>query len=329
MGSHKRVFALTQANRAIYPYIMQKCTPLLMISVAAFTAWGCSGRKVDMDTGSAATSHETATDAQKDPKDLKIETLTTSLSRAQTRIEELDAKVSALSDKVEATRIAVDNVAGAKPMRTEAVGSAKTDVGIAREAAEAEKLAAKARVADSKELTTMDSAITEFNKAMALFKNAKYADAELAFNHFTERYPEHVLAGSAQYYAGESYFNMGEYKLALNEFQKVVSSFSSSPRVASAIVRIAHCYDASGNSAESARTMALARDMFEGNPSLDLPAPMKRAKTEMAPTHAAAASSPEQDALKAGPMEPADKHSQETHGHEQKQEHQQEDDKEQ
>ena len=64
---------------------------------------------------------------------------------------------------------------------------------------------------------------------------------------------------------------MGEYKLALNEYQKVVSSFGSSPRVASAVVRMSHCYTQIGNGNEAARTMALARETFDGNPSLDWP----------------------------------------------------------
>src|SRR5688572_15762959 len=98
----------------------------ILIVGASVLVFGCAGRQVDTETTTTTTS-SSAEETSKDPKDLKIESLTSSLSRAQSRIEELDAKLSALSDKVEATRLAVDNVAGSKPLKTEAVGSAKAE----------------------------------------------------------------------------------------------------------------------------------------------------------------------------------------------------------
>ena len=288
---------------------MQKCTPgfgrTCQIIFIAFLAWGCSGRKVDMDTSVTATTPNSKDEPPRDPKELKIDNLTSALSRAQSRIEELDAKVSALADKVDATRLTVDNVVGNKPIKTESVGSARGDTKIesrsaAKAALEEKKAAVRARSAQGKAVSSMDNAISEFNKAMALFRASKFADAELAFTHFTEGYPEHVLAGSGQFYAGESYFMMGEYKLALNEFQKVISSFATSPRVASAMVRMAHCYEAIGNTAEAARTMALAHDLYEGNPSLDWPsAGKKSSKADMK------SESNSGNALNLSPIEPA------------------------
>ncbi|MBI3543453.1 MAG: tetratricopeptide repeat protein [Deltaproteobacteria bacterium] len=261
-----------------------------------------------MESNAAASSEKET----HDPKEARIESLTSSLSRAQSKIEELDAKLSALSDKVDATRISVDNISGNKPLKTESVGSAREE---SKAEVEAERAAVHARIASKKAVATMDSALGEFNRAMSTFKAGKYTDAVLAFNHFTEQYPEHVMAGSAQFYAGESYFMMSEYKLALNEFQKVTTSFSSSPRVSSALVRMSHCYDAIGNTGEAARTMALARDLYEGNPSLDWPAPAgKKTGKPTAPVgHSSAPTGIEQKPvahaaakpqLDAAPMEP-------------------------
>lgn len=230
---------------------------------------GCSGRRVNGETP-----------PQLDEKDQKMENLVSALSRAQSRIEELDAKVSTLTDKLESTRVTVDNISGIKPVKTEAVGTAAYESSTNSDhlAIPAHAVSKSLTGNEARALLHMDSAINEFNKSMKLFKNGKYADAELSFNHFTETYPEHILAGSAQFYAGESYFQMGEYKLALNEYGKVISSFGSSPRVPSAMVRMAHCYSATGASAEAARTMSLARDMYIGNPSLEWDAPTPDAK---------------------------------------------------
>jgi TolA-binding protein len=232
---------------------------LCQVLIIAALASGCVSRRIDSD--------DSPTDDTS--KDKKIETLTSALSRAQSRIEELDAKVSAMSDKLEQTKVALDNMSGNKPIKTEAVGSAKQP-DPATQLEDAHPVV-KATSSEGRRLLKMDGAVVDFTKALAPFKAGKYSDSELLFNKFTEKYPEHILAGSAQFYAGESYYLMGEYKLALNEYGKVVSSFASSPRVASAMVRMAHCYDAVGNKSEGARTMALAKDLFEGNPSLDWP----------------------------------------------------------
>jgi TolA-binding protein len=277
----------------------------LQILLVAVLAWGCSGRKVDMDTSSHPEKEAPAAQPR-DPRDVKIDSLSDALSRAQSRIEELDAKVAALADKTDATRIAVDNISGSKAPPTEAVGSARKEGARAKavpeDTVEGEKAVIKAKAAEGKSVLQMEDAIVEFGKAMTLFKNGRFADAELGFNHLTEQYPEHVLAGSAQFFSGESYFMMGEYKLALNEYQKVVASFGSSPRVASAIVRMAHCYTAIGNSNEAARTMSLARETFDGNPSLDWPAPVAKETKE-----AKAAPTDKKSQLDAQPIEPAEK----------------------
>jgi tol-pal system protein YbgF len=262
----------------------------LLITTVVFGLVSCGGLR---------RSTETSETSPEESKDKKIENLNSSLSRAQSRIEELDAKLAALSDKVDATRLTVDNLSGGggKPLKTEAVGMATSlDAEQAAPPVEAESSAKKAKAVNDKTLIRMDSAMNEFVKAMNLFKTGKYTDAELGFNHFTEQYPEHILAGSAQFYSGESYFMMNEFKLAINEYGKVVSSFTSSPRVASAMVRMAQCYEQSGNTGEASRTLALARDLYDGNPSLDWSGPGLSHKTEKVAKKSAE--------LNSAPMEP-------------------------
>ena len=255
---------------------------------------GCAGRQAQQEV---------------DPKDQKIETLTSALSRAQSRIEELDAKMASLSDKVDATKIAVDNVTGNKPLSTESVGSIRVaDPMQQGEHAAAAPVAAHSVTKADVEATSTDNVSVEFSKAMALYKAAKFSESELAFNHFTEQYPEHVLAGSAQFFAGESYFMMGEYNLATNEYSKVITTFANSPRASSAMVRLAQCYEASGAPKEAAQTLAMAKDLYPGNPSLDLPAPTVKAKKQAEAPAAAAAAAPATThvagSLQAAPMEP-------------------------
>lgn len=268
--------------------------------IAALFLAGCAGR---------ATQSESAPPAEAS-SDQQLENLSAAVSRLQTRLEEIDAKVASLADKTEANRVTLDNLAGNKPLKTEVIGGnaghapdhsddslapvpaipAAIPAGRSRARGAHKAPAPEASVAH-------DEAVGAFSKAMHLFKTGKFSDSELAFNQFAESFPDHILAGSAQFYAGESYFMLGEYTLAVNEYGKVISSFASSPRVASAMVRMAQSYEAAGDKTNASRTLVTAKEMFPGNPSLEWPAPAAKGKDSEAA-----------EKLEASPIEPETKH---------------------
>lgn len=252
-------------------------TSVLILSIFAFSLSaslsGCMGRRVNQEDAEAPVDAEAQTNSTASPKEAltddmsseqKIQTLNAALSRAQSRIEELDAKVSSLTDKLESTKLTVDNIAGTQAsVPTQIIGeSTPSTTPVAIESKPAPEQ--EAQPSHESEI------ISEFRAAQEQYKTGKYSDAVLAFNLFAGAHPDHILAGSAQFQAGESYLQLGEAKLALAEFGKVVSTFHSSPRVPTALVRIAHCYKILGNEVESNRTLALVNDLYPGNPSLDL-----------------------------------------------------------
>ncbi len=98
---------------------MRKCTlsDFLVCVLFLGLVTGCSGRRAGSETERAD---------EPENKDQKIENLVSALSRAQSRIEELDAKVMSLTDKLESTRVTVDNISGNRPVKTETLGSART-----------------------------------------------------------------------------------------------------------------------------------------------------------------------------------------------------------
>ena len=251
------------------------------------------------------------------PEQQRMEALTAQLSKSQARIEELEAKMAAMNDSLEGTRLAVENIAGPKEAKTVPVGENNDRLDPTAADAESEekrqaasrptKKTAKPHANDSEKVALdPDAAAAGNSEAVGLFVQAtnlarkgNHADAVLAYTRFVESYPDHALAGSAQFQAGESYFHMGQYKLALVEYQKVVSGFSGSPRVPSALVRMAHCHGALGNEKESGRYMGLAQENYPGNPSLDWPAPRP---PQAAPQKVAT------EGLKAAPMEMSEDH---------------------
>ncbi len=58
----------------------------------------------------------------------------------------------------------------------------------------------------------------QYQYAFGLLRQAKYADAETAFKSFIQRFPNDQLAGSAQYWLGETYYVRQQYKDAATAF---------------------------------------------------------------------------------------------------------------
>lgn len=63
-----------------------------------------------------------------------------------------------------------------------------------------------------------DLAAATYENAFSLIKNAKYDAAEREFQAFLNAYPDHVLAGNAKYWLGETFYVRGEYDRAARIF---------------------------------------------------------------------------------------------------------------
>lgn len=84
-----------------------------------------------------------------------------------------------------------------------------------------------------------DEPVQNFRKAMVLYQGQRYSDAILAFSAFLEKHPDHPMAGSAQFYIGESYMKQKEYKLALAEFHRVLTSYDRSAHISDTLGEMA------------------------------------------------------------------------------------------
>jgi tol-pal system protein YbgF len=62
------------------------------------------------------------------------------------------------------------------------------------------------------------SASEQYNSAFGLLKQADYSAAEEAFRTFLAQHPRDALAGSAQYWLGETYYERGLYGEAASAF---------------------------------------------------------------------------------------------------------------
>ena len=66
-----------------------------------------------------------------------------------------------------------------------------------------------------------------------------YQGAIVAFQNFIKQYPKSNLAPRAQYWIGDSYFNLRDFKLAIGSQQTLLKAYPDSPTVPDAMLNIA------------------------------------------------------------------------------------------
>jgi tol-pal system protein YbgF len=94
------------------------------------------------------------------------------------------------------------------------------------------------------------SAIDDINRG-------SYALAESRLLTFLIQFPEHELAGNAQYWLGESAFGQEKYDVAIQEFDKLLNTYKKSPKVPAALLKKGLAQINSGDRANGKATLNL------------------------------------------------------------------------
>jgi tol-pal system protein YbgF len=82
-----------------------------------------------------------------------------------------------------------------------------------------------------------------------------YQGAIAAFQNFIKQYPKSNLAPRAQYWIGDSYFNLREFKLAIGSQQALIKTYPDSPTVPDALLNIASSQLELGEAANGRKTL--------------------------------------------------------------------------
>jgi tol-pal system protein YbgF len=69
-----------------------------------------------------------------------------------------------------------------------------------------------------------------YHDAFKMLQDGDYAGAEKAFKTFVQRNPQHVLAGNAQYWLGETYYARRDYQDAMVAFAEGYKAYKTSPK---------------------------------------------------------------------------------------------------
>jgi tol-pal system protein YbgF len=82
------------------------------------------------------------------------------------------------------------------------------------------------------------SALTQYNFAFGLLKQADYSAAEEALKSFIRQHPDDGLAGSAQYWLGETYYARGNYAEAAGAFAEGYKRYPKGVKAADDLLKL-------------------------------------------------------------------------------------------
>jgi tol-pal system protein YbgF len=95
----------------------------------------------------------------------------------------------------------------------------------------------------------------EYEAAQSQRRIGNYQGAITAFQSFVSQHPKSSLAPRAQYWIGDSYFNLRDYKNAIASQQKLIASYGDSSSVPDALLNIASSQLEQGETAVARKTM--------------------------------------------------------------------------
>lgn len=199
------------------------------------------------------------TEAQKmerlEAQNRDLKTVITTLS---SKIDTLQTQLTSVNEKLEVNRTRVDNLMSNQKPKPAGVQSLPTEGTV--------KLP-PVGYSSAEASFAADEAVRKYRQSMILFESHNYPESVLSFSKFVDQYPDHALAGSAQYYLGESYFKQGEYKLAIKEFERVITSYDRSPHIADTLRDLSDAESRTGQKEAAEQHRQLLSSLFPNSPA--------------------------------------------------------------
>lgn len=94
-----------------------------------------------------------------------------------------------------------------------------------------------------------------YDNGLVAYRSGDYQSAIVAFDGIVKRYPHDALAPNAQYWIGDSWFNLRDFKSAAAAQQVLIASYPDSPKVPDAMLILGSAYAAMGDSANARKTL--------------------------------------------------------------------------
>jgi tol-pal system protein YbgF len=90
----------------------------------------------------------------------------------------------------------------------------------------------------------------------------QFSEAEQGFRTFIEKYPDHNLAGSAQYWLGETYYAQGQFKDAAKNFLSGYQQFPKSRRAPDSLLKLGMALNKLGQNQQACASLGAVGQQF-------------------------------------------------------------------
>ena len=112
-----------------------------------------------------------------------------------------------------------------------------------------------------------DTPEDQYDYAFGLLRQANYVEAESALKGFIERYPEHPLAGNAQYWLGETYYVRGDYTSAAVAFAEGYQKYPKGSKAADNLLKLGMSLAEIGQKEDACRAFLELERQFPDAPT--------------------------------------------------------------
>lgn len=122
-----------------------------------------------------------------------------------------------------------------------------------------------------------DAAAMAYENAFSLLKAGNYDAAEKGFDDFLQKNPDHVLAGNAKYWLGETYYARANYEKASRVFAEAYQKYPDGSKAADNLLKLGMSLAATGNNTDA----CVAFRQLEKNYKTGSEPVLRRAQQEM------------------------------------------------
>jgi tol-pal system protein YbgF len=123
-----------------------------------------------------------------------------------------------------------------------------------------------AEIPQRRQTLSDDQAAMAYEDAFAKLKAGQYDTAGQNFMTFLNAYPDHVLAGNAKYWLGETFYVRGDFERAARVFAEGYKEYPNSSKTADNLLKLALSLAALENKEDACVALAQLKDDFADSP---------------------------------------------------------------
>lgn len=184
-----------------------------------------------------------ASQSSNSKKDSEVNAANEHIAKLEDKIIDLETRLTALNDKINLED--AEKPANAKPEEVKTADAKPAEAKIPTEKVQPAAAAKNVVIPHSTkpqskfaESFQQDDATDRYREAKILYDSGKFADAILEFSDFVKDNPRHVLASNAQYFIGMGYLQQKEYKIAEEEFSRVLINYPHSNAIPDSLLAL-------------------------------------------------------------------------------------------